>query len=200
MFTKCPACGSVTTFQYVCPNCYTDMRPAVSLQLSPDAQRALDEQAKAVANRPIAVVTQLPPVRTDRRPAWDIVIEITASLRNANAYGKDGTLDTVLADMRERDQVGRTRYGVPLTSANGRDCLVDAYQEALDFAAYLAAELDEDYWKDVYATSNPPNTPELSWRRKLVEDMLRDHLRVIVRLRAIINEIKRETARSHPKE
>lgn len=45
--------------------------------------------------------------------------------------------DLVLADMKARDQVGRERYGVPLQPHNGRDALVDAYQEALDLAVYL---------------------------------------------------------------
>ncbi len=43
----------------------------------------------------------------------------------------------VLADMRQRDLLGRTRYGTPLQPHNGRDALVDAYQECLDLAVYL---------------------------------------------------------------
>jgi hypothetical protein len=45
--------------------------------------------------------------------------------------------DLVMADMRERDQVGRQRYGTPLQAHNGRDALLDAYAEALDLAVYL---------------------------------------------------------------
>lgn len=51
--------------------------------------------------------------------------------------------DLVIADMRERDHVGRAKYGVPLQAGNGRDNLVDAYQEALDLAVYLRAEIEE---------------------------------------------------------
>lgn len=51
--------------------------------------------------------------------------------------------DLVLADMRERDQIGRARYGTPLQPHNGRDALVDAYQEALDLAVYLRQALYE---------------------------------------------------------
>jgi len=47
------------------------------------------------------------------------------------------TSATVIADMRERDALGRERYGVPLQSDNGRNAMVDAYQEALDLVAYL---------------------------------------------------------------
>lgn len=58
--------------------------------------------------------------------------------------GYPGTLlDLVLMDMRERDALGRTRYGTPLTSHNGRDHLIDAYQECLDMSVYLVNELTE---------------------------------------------------------
>lgn len=43
----------------------------------------------------------------------------------------------VISDMTERDEIGRERYGTPLQGFNGRDALVDAYQEALDLAVYL---------------------------------------------------------------
>lgn len=49
----------------------------------------------------------------------------------------------VIADMHERDQVGRQRYGTPLQAHNGRDALVDAYQEALDLVVYLRQAIEE---------------------------------------------------------
>ncbi|MCH9637778.1 MAG: hypothetical protein K0U16_07540 [Gammaproteobacteria bacterium] len=61
------------------------------------------------------------PEPNESRPIWDLVIE----------------------DMRERDQEGRRRYGVPLQAHNGRDPLVDAYQEALDLAVYLRQAIEE---------------------------------------------------------
>ena len=51
--------------------------------------------------------------------------------------------DLVIADMHERDGVGRERYGTPLQAHNGRDALVDAYQEVLDLAVYLRQEIEE---------------------------------------------------------
>lgn len=51
--------------------------------------------------------------------------------------------DLVIADMKERDQVGRERYGTPLQANNGRDPLVDAYQEALDLVVYLRQAIEE---------------------------------------------------------
>lgn len=43
----------------------------------------------------------------------------------------------VIADMHERNAIGTAKYGTPLCVGDGRDALVDAYQEALDLAVYL---------------------------------------------------------------
>lgn len=51
--------------------------------------------------------------------------------------------DLVVADMKERDQEGRKKYGTPLQPFNGRDVLTDAYQEALDLAVYLRQAIYE---------------------------------------------------------
>ncbi len=64
---------------------------------------------------------QPPPKSNDSQPIWYLVID----------------------DMRERDKLGRERYGTPLQAHNGRDALVDAYQEALDLAVYLRQAIEE---------------------------------------------------------
>jgi hypothetical protein len=69
----------------------------------------------------MSIEDQPPPVPSDRPAVWDLVI----------------------ADMRERDAVGRQRYGTPLQPHNGRDALVDAYQEALDLVVYLRQAIEE---------------------------------------------------------
>jgi hypothetical protein len=69
----------------------------------------------------MTVQDQPPPRPSDRRPIWELVVE----------------------DMQERDRVGRQRYGTPLQAHNGRDALVDAYQEALDLAVYLRQAIEE---------------------------------------------------------
>ena len=51
--------------------------------------------------------------------------------------------DLVIVDMQERKAVGIARYGTPLQANNGRDALVDAYQEALDLVMYLRQVLEE---------------------------------------------------------
>lgn len=54
--------------------------------------------------------------------------------------------DAVIADMRARDDLGINKYGTRLKPLNGRDALVDAYQEALDLAVYLKqAILEREY-------------------------------------------------------
>jgi len=45
--------------------------------------------------------------------------------------------DLVIDDMCARDLMGQEKYGQRLTPGDGRDSLVDAYQEALDLAVYL---------------------------------------------------------------
>ena len=51
--------------------------------------------------------------------------------------------DLVLADIYERDKDGQEKYGTRLQPHNGRDPLVDAYQEALDLVVYLRQALFE---------------------------------------------------------
>ena len=51
--------------------------------------------------------------------------------------------DLVIANMRARDQIGEARYATRLQPFNGRDVLVDAYQEALDLAVYLRQAIYE---------------------------------------------------------
>ncbi len=52
-------------------------------------------------------------------------------------------LPLVEADLRARIEKGTREYGEPLTTHNGRDALVDAYEEALDLALYLRQAIEE---------------------------------------------------------
>ena len=74
----------------------------------------LDEPASS-----IALDTQPDPIDNGERSAHDMVIE----------------------DLIERKAHGLREYGVTLQASNGRDHLVDAYQEALDLVAYLRAAI-----------------------------------------------------------
>lgn len=51
--------------------------------------------------------------------------------------------ELVIEDMIARDEFGRKKYGTPLQAGNGRDALLDAYQEALDLCVYLKQALVE---------------------------------------------------------
>ena len=51
--------------------------------------------------------------------------------------------DLVKEDMKERDEMGLKKHKTRLQPFNGRDCLVDAYQEALDMIVYLRQAIYE---------------------------------------------------------
>jgi hypothetical protein len=53
-------------------------------------------------------------------------------------------VDQVIADIRERAESGKRKYGCYLKTNNGRDALWDAYQEAIDLVMYLRQRLLED--------------------------------------------------------
>jgi hypothetical protein len=49
----------------------------------------------------------------------------------------------VVSDLERRKVVSLKKYGVPLRANNGRNALIDAYQEALDLALYLRQAIAE---------------------------------------------------------
>lgn len=56
--------------------------------------------------------------------------------------------DLVIADMDERKAFGLRKYGTVLTVNNGRNPLVDAYEEVLDLAVYLKQAIVESEQRD----------------------------------------------------
>ena len=64
---------------------------------------------------------ELMPVKNDNPPIWDLVVE----------------------DIKERDSIGEKKYNTRLQGFNGRNPLIDAYQEALDLVVYLRQEIYE---------------------------------------------------------
>ena len=129
------------------------------------------------------------PVATDRRPAWELVIDFAQMRRNIFAVAPKEELnlravkilDLLIEDMRKRDRVGRERYGVPLTAGNGRNHLVDAYQEALDQVVYLRAWLDErgvDF-------QGPPTSDE---HEQVVISLFIDGLAHLIAMRQLIDQ------------
>ncbi|SLG39996.1 Uncharacterised protein [Mycobacteroides abscessus subsp. abscessus] len=51
--------------------------------------------------------------------------------------------DLVVADLRQRREFGLEKYGTLLQPGNGRDSLLDAYEEVLDLAVYLRNAVEE---------------------------------------------------------
>lgn len=62
--------------------------------------------------------------------------------RQATSGDRD-ILELLKAEIDKRAELGRKRYGAPLTANNGRDALRDALDEALDLAAYLMQAIEE---------------------------------------------------------
>ncbi len=56
--------------------------------------------------------------------------------------------EKVIEDLLERSRIGAEKYGTYLRANNGRDALVDAYQEALDLCQYLRQAIEERDSKD----------------------------------------------------
>lgn len=57
--------------------------------------------------------------------------------------GADVT-DMVLKDLIERREAGTKKYGTSLKTFNGRNALIDAYQEATDLTVYLRQRIEEE--------------------------------------------------------
>jgi hypothetical protein len=129
-----------------------------------------------------------PIARPDRVPVWDLVIADLKRLE-IEEYGEPEPGDEpeeiharILADMEARDRLGRERYGTPLTTGNGRDHLVDAYQEALDFCVYLRAFIEEH---PLAAESNPKRR----LRIRDVKNLYIQHLHKMWHLRWVMAEL-----------
>lgn len=56
---------------------------------------------------------------------------------------REQVLPGVIADLEARVAKGTKEYGEPLTTNNGRDSLIDAYEEVLDLGMYLKQHLME---------------------------------------------------------
>ncbi|MCA1800617.1 MAG: hypothetical protein LC650_04935 [Actinobacteria bacterium] len=62
------------------------------------------------------------------------VLELT--LQRLYDGGFIGENDPIIDDLVFRAKQGEERYGVPLTTHNGRDALIDCYEELLDALVY----------------------------------------------------------------
>jgi len=56
----------------------------------------------------------------------------------------ESVTDAMISDLVKRREGGKVKYGCELKTHNGRDSLVDAYQEALDLCLYLRQRIMEN--------------------------------------------------------
>jgi hypothetical protein len=75
------------------------------------------------------------PVPTGGPAVADLVRQDLRSWFTGTEYVQDA--------LAVREQVGISRYGTTLQAGNGRDWLLDAFEEALDLAQYLRQGLEE---------------------------------------------------------
>jgi hypothetical protein len=79
------------------------------------------------------------PISVTARGPGSITVHEPPPIPNA----RPAIQDLVMADVAERKAQGIAKYGTPLQPFNGRDALVDAYQEALDLCQYLRQAIYE---------------------------------------------------------
>ncbi len=59
------------------------------------------------------------------------------------ANGQAPVAELVIKDMQERASFGRKKYGTFLQPFNGRNSMIDAYQEVMDLIVYIRQALEE---------------------------------------------------------
>ncbi len=114
-----------------------------------DARRGLGQAHAWGGNRPTAVE---PVVAESRESRWVYLRDAVVGLRRPRDSG-DQPLpvandqptihEQVCADVMQRQALGISRYGQPLQPHNGRDALLDLYQELLDAIVYLRQFMEE---------------------------------------------------------
>lgn len=92
-------------------------------------------------------------------------------------------------DMRARDHVGRQRYGVPLQTHNGRDALVDLYQELLDSVVYIKQVILE---RDRAQAAVRPVAEDEPARLSNIRAVSDDKLDLTARMRRMAQELADE--------
>lgn len=78
-----------------------------------------------------AAVGQVNPTVNDQPRIVDLVID------DVHTYLPRGRGDLICVDLQDRASVGHKKYGTYLQAFNGRDALMDLYQELLDASKYL---------------------------------------------------------------
>lgn len=83
-------------------------------------------------------------IATQEQPKPRLNTETSAHTTYCNKIASSH-LHPLIPDMIARQQKGLETYGVPLQPYNGRNHLVDGYQELLDFLVYLECQIRETH-------------------------------------------------------
>ena len=106
--------------------------------VDPHPPKSWSEQA--VAHRDLAQASlnepQPMPIGGSGPDIWGLVI---ADVRPR--YGK--LWSSIVLDMADRNDMGRSKYGQTLRAGDGRDHLIDEYQESLDCVVYIMQQIEE---------------------------------------------------------
>jgi len=82
------------------------------------------------------------PIQNEKPAVWELVIQDVTELYPYNPDAPPHSFGEVtkllVDDMKDRDAWGRSKYKTPLQPFNGRDALIDLYQELLDAVVYAA--------------------------------------------------------------
>ncbi len=120
------------------------------------------------------------PVTNDQPAVQDLVIRdlwTMAVMLDREPHIDDASYARVIADIEARKEIGLKRYGTLLQAFNGRDALLDAYQEALDLCQYLRQCKAEGTYVDISYKNALTMTLHL---RALIED--RNHAPAVAAL------------------
>lgn len=128
-----------STTARMCTECKALYRHFAMCSRGPGPVRATDT-AQPTRPGPQPNTPEPPPVPNATPAIWPLVERDLASRWDT----RDTDLHAdIVQDMRDRDAMGRAKYGVPLQAFNQRNPLVDLYQEQLDSAVYALACLQE---------------------------------------------------------
>lgn len=108
---------------------------------------------------PRPAATPEPPPEPGNADIWPLVIEdLMADVANAKNRGDIVAVENIMSVMMDivaRVKMGEAKYGTVLQANNGRNALLDAYQERIDELIYMRQALKEIehhkekmlYWK-----------------------------------------------------
>ena len=104
----------------------------------------------------LSATEQPQPILNEQPAVWQVVIQDVNEWWSSTNAPEVSIRSALIQDMTDRDNFGREKYKVPLQPFNGRDALVDLYQEFLDATVYTRQLLLENPqtgpFPDLYTT------------------------------------------------